>query len=231
MMNDLQPILLRDRQPESRPRSWAIPASVAAHVLILTVLLRGRSPVFIAPSSVRAGANGMAVTHLYWSGGNAENGLQDGKGTEPKKNSRLLFARKNQVPPRDRATRAAPVAEPSVESEIASAAAAPAAGSPYGSLGEGGSTGSEVRPALPIATVEPVVGAGDLQGIAEGNEVIEITIDEDGNIVARTVIQSLGAAIDAKVLVALENWHFRPATRDGVPIPSRQDVVYHFKPR
>jgi len=61
--------------------------------------------------------------------------------------------------------------------------------------------------------------------------VIEITIDESGNIVNRVVVQSLGPAIDGKVLAALENWHFRPATRDGVPIPSKQDVVYHFKPR
>ena len=42
---------------------------------------------------------------------------------------------------------------------------------------------------------------------------------------------SLGPALDGKVLAALENWHFHPATRDGVPIPSKQDVVYHFKPR
>jgi len=45
------------------------------------------------------------------------------------------------------------------------------------------------------------------------------------------VVQSLGPAIDGKVLAALENWHFHPATRDGVPIASKQDVVYHFKPR
>jgi hypothetical protein len=45
------------------------------------------------------------------------------------------------------------------------------------------------------------------------------------------VLQSLGAAIDNKVLAALENWHFRPATRNGVAIPSKQDVYYHFKPQ
>jgi hypothetical protein len=37
-------------------------------------------------------------------------------------------------------------------------------------------------------------------------------------------------AIDEKVLAALESWHFHPATRDGIPIPSKQDVHYHFKP-
>jgi hypothetical protein len=26
----------------------------------------------------------------------------------------------------------------------------------------------------------------------------------------------------------LENWRFRPATRDGVAIPSKQDVYFHF---
>jgi TonB family protein len=80
-------------------------------------------------------------------------------------------------------------------------------------------------------TSEPHVNPEDLRGIAEGNVVIEITIDESGGIVNKTVVQSMGPAIDAQVLAALENWRFRPATRDGVPIPSKQDVVYHFKPR
>jgi TonB family protein len=122
---------------------------------------------------------------------------------------------------------------PQDQDQIAEAAPAPgrAAGSPYGSLTEGPSAGQEIRPALPITTSEPLVGLGDLQGIAEGNVVVEITIDESGNIVAKSVVQSMGAVLDAKVLGALENWHFRPATRDGVPIPSKQDVVYHFKPR
>jgi hypothetical protein len=30
------------------------------------------------------------------------------------------------------------------------------------------------------------------------------------------------------VLEALENWRFRPATRNGIAIPSKQDVFYHF---
>jgi len=89
----------------------------------------------------------------------------------------------------------------------------------------------EIRPALPVTTSEPLVSPEELHGLTEGNVVVEITIDENGNIVSRTIVQSLGPAIDEKVLAALDNWHFRPATRDGVPIPSKQDVVYHFKPR
>src|SRR6266545_4512880 len=51
-----------------RPGSaWLV--SLAIHVLLVTALLRGRSPVFVAPSSVLGGANGAAITHLYWATG------------------------------------------------------------------------------------------------------------------------------------------------------------------
>jgi hypothetical protein len=46
--------------------------------------------------------------------------------------------------------------------------------------------------------------------------------------VQKIVIQSLGPAVDQKVLAALENWRFTPASKNGVPIPSKQDVYYHF---
>jgi TonB family protein len=105
----------------------------------------------------------------------------------------------------------------------------PPAGTPYGS--QGSAFGDEVRPALPINAYEPVVDPNELPGHVEGSIVVEITIDDRGNIVQKTVLQSLGAAIDNKVLAALENWHFRPATRNGVAIPSKQDVYYHFKPQ
>jgi TonB family protein len=124
-----------------------------------------------------------------------------------------------------------PQAKEEGEAETASAAPSPTAGSPYGSLSEGASAGEEIRPALPAVTSEPLVSSGDLHGIMEGNVVVEITIDESGRIVNKAIIQSMGPALDAKVLAALENWQFHPATRDGVPIPSKQDVVYHFKPR
>jgi hypothetical protein len=42
------------------------------------------------------------------------------------------------------------------------------------------------------------------------------------------VLQSLGPTVDQKVLAALENWRFTPASKNGVPISSKQDVYYHF---
>ena len=104
------------------------------------------------------------------------------------------------------------------------------AGLPYGTLGRGPFSGDEVRPALPVATSDPVVYPWQLPNVP-GNEVIEITIDERGEIVGKTVLQSLGPDIDDKCLAALENWHFHPATRNGAPIPSKQDAIFPFKAR
>ncbi len=106
--------------------------------------------------------------------------------------------------------------------------ATPAVGSPYGSLTYGAVSGLEVRPAVRIFGSEPILDTDDLAGISEGNEIIELTIDAQGSIVEKSVLQSLGPVVDTRVLTALADWRFRPATRDGVAIPSKQDVYYHF---
>jgi periplasmic protein TonB len=46
--------------------------------------------------------------------------------------------------------------------------------------------------------------------------------------VSKQVVKSFSPEIDNKVLAALQNWRFVPATRNGVPIASKQDVHYHF---
>ena len=103
------------------------------------------------------------------------------------------------------------------------------AGSPFGSVSEGMLSGPDVRPALPVVSPDPRVELADLpENMREGDEIVEITIDAQGAIVQEIVISSLSPTVDAKVLAALENWHFLPATRFGVPIPSKQDVHYHF---
>ena len=227
-------MLLEVGSANARHNRMSIYVSVSIHLLLVILLLHGRSPVFVAPSSVLRGANGIEVTPLYWAPDNAMSPSDQTKITpEASLRKRLTWKPVDRKPTKPTAAHPDSIAQD--QDQIAAAAAAPAparaAGSPYGSLTEGPSSGLEIRPALPVATSEPLVGLGDLQGITEGNVVVEITIDESGNIIAKSVVQSMGGVLDARVLAALESWHFRPATRDGVPIPSKQDVVYHFKPR
>jgi len=77
-----------------------------------------------------------------------------------------------------------------------------------------------------VVSVDPVIEPDLLAG-RSGDIVVEITIDSAGNITDMKVLESLGP-LDQQVLAALAKWHFLPATRDGTPIPSKQDVHYHF---
>jgi TonB family protein len=192
--------------------------SLALHLLFLGCLLHSPAPIFVAPSSVAKGESGGSVTPIYFGG---DSGVPQ---EQPKQHLTwqppAKTARAHRLEP--------PAAKRQAGNEIASIqTSGPAAGSLYGSLSYGTLTGPEIRPALPIVSPDPVFGS-DLDGSTAGDVIVEVTIDEAGTIVQKIVLQSLGPAIDQKVLAALENWRFTPASKNGVPIPSKQDVYYHF---
>ena len=61
-----------------------------------------------------------------------------------------------------------------------------------------------------------------------GDVIVEITIDEQGNVVKTAVLKGIRNDLDQKVIATVQGWRFKPATQDGVPIPSQQDVHFHF---
>jgi len=211
----------------SRRRIAPFGVSLAIHGLLLAALLYRPGPRIVTPSSLMQGEYGSSITHLYLPDLPAD-GTSHPKQKVSRKHFRLPQHQKlAPLAPPQPASMSAPVAE----EESEPAASGPPAGTPYGTANNGSLYGDDIKPALPISTSDPAVGPADLKAGVEGNEIVEITIDEKGNIVQKIVLQSLGPAIDAKVLAALESWHFRPATRNGVAIPSKQDVYYHFPPR
>jgi hypothetical protein len=223
----------------ARRQRWFLIASCTLHALVLAWLLRSPEPIRLIPNSVTLGQNGTSVTRLYWSSKNPDDSshsLPD-LATERYRHQRfgqkLTWKAPAQSPklPAPHTPIARAEAEDNSKTQTLSALGHGAqAGVPYGSLYHGSLTGDEIRPALPTATSDPVVWPWQLPTSA-GNEVIEITIDERGEIVSKTVLQSLGPDIDSKCLAALENWHFRPATRNGRPIPSKQDAIFPFSAR
>jgi len=190
---------------------------MAAHCVLLIMIVLPRRAIFVSPSSAKAGVNGKGLSYIYFP---AKSGSSQ---EEASASHRLVLpteakAKKHRV-------KISPLPEDAAKTEAASAA--PPAGSIYGSSTIGSPIGQEVRPALRVKGSEPRVAPDEFAGI-EGSVVIEITIDERGNIVQKNLLQSLRPDLDSKVLAALEDWHFLPATRDGVAIPSKEDVYYHF---
>jgi hypothetical protein len=218
-------------------RQWVRISSLALHGIVLALLLRPLEPRLLNPAYLSLGNNGKIVTRLYWDSKTHDDSAHDSSEAATQRYNHQRFAQQKLKwkAPAELAKLSPPVpvtpTEDNSKTQMLSALGhGTRAGSAYGTLTTGQLYGDEVRPALPVATSDPVVWPWQLPTTA-GNEVIEITIDERGEIVSKTVLQSLGADIDAKCLAALEGWHFHPATHNGAPIPSKQDTVFPFKAR
>jgi TonB family protein len=224
---------------EHRQR-WLWMGSFAVHGLLLAWLLHTPQPQLLTAVSVALGQNGKSVTRLYWPSKTPDDSSQSSsdQATERYRHQRLRHEKLTWRAPAHAAKLSAPQnplarteAEDNSKTQTLSALGHGAqAGPRYGTLNRGSFFGDEIRPALPMTTSDPVAYPWELPD-AEGNVVVEIVIDERGEIVAKTVLQSLGSKLDEKVLLALQNWRFQPATRNGSPIASKQDAIFHFRAR
>ena len=214
-------------------------ASLALHGVVLAWLLHAPAPRLLTPSSVALGRNGSAIADLYWPAEMPDdsNTSSASSATESYRHQRLTnekliwkqtskSAKLNAQLPLSKSE----MPNPSKAETLPRLGHGAPAGPPYGALSNGPAFGDEIRPALPVATADPIAYPWELPP-SEGNVVVEITIDERGEIVRKTVLQSLGPGLDEKVMAALESWHFNPATRNGVAIASKQDAIFHFRAR
>jgi TonB family protein len=212
--------------------------SLALHALLFLWLLHRPEPQLLNATSVALGRNGNVVTQLYFPTQSPDDSTTSSsdRASEVYRHQRLgheklilkqtsALAKLPQLP-----LSASPAEDNAKTATLSKAGHGAPAGLPYGSLPGGPVYGDEIRPALPITTSDPVVYPWQRPD-SEGKVIIEITIDERGEIVRKTVLQSLGPAIDNQCLAALENWHFQPATHNGIPIPSKQDAIFPFKAR
>ncbi len=225
--------------PATSPRQrWLRTSSLVLHGLLLAFLLHESEPQKINPQSVAFGQNGTSVTRLYWASKTPDliTHSSADAATRRYRHERLSHpALTFKTPPELAKSQPSPQAhttsQDDAQSQTLSALGHGAqAGSRYGTLVGGPFYGNEIRPAIPIKTPDPVVYPWQLPD-NEGNEVIEVTIDERGEIIRKKVLQSLGPDIDNKCLAALDNWLFQPATKNGAPIASKYDTVFPFRAR
>jgi TonB family protein len=184
----------------SKRRAVALLTSFVLHCVVVYVWL-DRPPMFVRPSSVAWGRGGQSDTLVYLT--------KPAEGVASKRSPLQVKARKK--------------ARPDLPEK-----AEARAGSNSGSLSQGPALGREAAPALPIVFPDPAIYPWQLARGLQGDVIVEVTIDEQGNVTETRVLQSLQQDIDEKVIATLRNWRFKPATVDGVAISSRQDVHFHF---
>lgn len=190
-----------------------LPVSIAIHGVLLYVLIAS-PPRFVQPSSIIFGnqGKGLSAEVIYL-----------GPSSIPRQTRLMAPAHRKHT-----LKKATPSPKAAEEGSLESLVESARAGSPFGSSSSGLSSGYESRPALPVVFPNPAVDRSDIPAGVAGDVVVEVTIDEKGNVADAKVLESLGYGLEQKVLEALKNWRFTPATMNGVAIASRQDVHFHF---
>jgi len=180
----------------------ALFASFVIHVVVLYCWLY-RAPRVIAPSTVAWGRHGQSDNLVYFPPRELE--------ISAKKNQ--LQLRTKRKPPKEAPQYPVP---------------SPPPGSPMASGFHGSMQGTEAIPAIPLVFPDPTFYPWELRQGIQGDVVVEVTIDETGNVTGTRLLESLEQGIDRKVVAAVSAWRFRPATVDGIAVSSRQDVHFHF---
>ena len=211
-------------QLSTERRRWDVSLilSFAAHGLVVLMLLHRSAPVFVMPSDVALGTPGSSGTLIYLAPASAERAV-----SAPEK-PRLAL----RVPAPNPLSVTQPL--PTVDdndnaAESATLDESARGGSSYGTRIPGAPlTGPEIIPALPQVFPDPAVSPADLPPGVQGDVIVEVTIDERGNVVETKLIQGIGYGIEDRVLATLRHWHFRPASKDGVTIASQHIVSFHY---
>ena len=88
-----------------------------------------------------------------------------------------------------------------------------------------------VRPVAVQEELPPWTPPSGLAGRAEYVGVFRIWIGEDGQVTGSKVLEASHPAYDAQLSRAVVTWLYRPATRDGRPVPSVKDIRIRLVPR
>ena len=124
-----------------------------------------------------------------------------------------------------------PKPDPKAASAPVETAAAPQADLGPGSSAKSGAGEGNLNIALPKVFPYPNADISALPRGSSGDVILNAVIDEQGKITELTLVKGLGPQIDNKVLATVQGWSYAPATKDGVPVRSEQELRFHYERR
>jgi protein TonB len=63
----------------------------------------------------------------------------------------------------------------------------------------------------------------------KGDVILDVTIDETGRISDLKLVKGIDPAVDETVIATVRQWTFDPASRDGQPIASERELLFHYE--
>ena len=218
LSSDLELSASRLGEPDQRRWGLSLVVSAAAHGVLLVALCWRVAPIFVKPMLVARGSAGSSTSvsvTLHFS--------KDASAAAEPQPSLLSFpASVRKRPEKSRVRKRLNVLDRDQPTD------SPEAGSRFGSVVDGAPEGDDVRPGFAVIFTDPRVSRWELPNGLQGDVIVELTIDEHGNVVEEKLLHGLGHGVDEKVIATLRDWRFRPATRNGVAIPFKYDAHFHF---
>jgi len=108
---------------------------------------------------------------------------------------------------------------------------APHAGDGSGPAPTGnGSDAQDATPAFPTFSPRPPVTDRALLPATEQKIVVDVDLDAGGLVTRETLVKGMGNQLDQIVLNVVRTWRFQPATVNGKPVPSQDELIFPFDP-
>ena len=193
------------------PSHWAA-LSALLHVGVIALLLRGISfGPNVAPYRLPGTKTGIS-TLTYFSPGNPQPHTADALVKNTQAAKQPANATKDALQP------VPAQGMPAVQAEAGSGDAVKSG------LGDG-----DISIALQQYFPYPKPDLSSMAHGTSGDVILNAVIDEHGKISSLTLLKGLGGSIDENVIATVERWSYAPATKDGVPVSSEQELHFHYQ--
>jgi periplasmic protein TonB len=203
-------------KPIATPRRTTkhIAASATAHALLLAAILYHR-PARIAPVTLPGTEHGHNLLLTYLPGTTSAQTTVANPKAKPQPTEHDIT---HQIPPQQKTNAVVAPKQYSTETaQTTSTAGNDARGSGNINIAQ---VSYFPRPKPSLAALP--------RGI-KGDVILDVTIDETGKISDLKLTSGLGYGIDEAVIATVQQWTFRPATQNGHPVASEQELHFHYE--
>lgn len=204
-------------KPVAAPRrspNYAV-GSAVLHLLLIAVLLHQRA-AWVAPMRLPGSEHGKNLLLTYSPGRAPVQATTPNPKTAPTQ-AKAVAPLPTPPTPKPSPSAASPNAQSPASSQPDSIAGAD-------SLGSG-----NINIALVSYFPTPKPDLSALPGGTKGDVILDIVIDTSGKIADIKMASGLGHGVDEAVIATVQQWTFQPATKDGHPVASEQELHFHYE--
>jgi TonB family protein len=90
---------------------------------------------------------------------------------------------------------------------------------------------SNVSEPVLVSQVQPAYTPEAKEARIQGTVEVVATVNEDGSVKVERINKSLGYGLDEAATAAVEQWRFRPGTKDGKPVAVTTSILINFSLR